>query len=109
MINFHSITVEARDLFNVFHNPVEIYIDEEGEIRDIEFQEGDCVDVFLTDGSQFLLQYEQEEWVCRQFISANPRLDPLVEGELVTVLGRYRELEEALNHLISRKNYLTLN
>jgi hypothetical protein len=102
MINFHSITIEAQELFNIFHSPGEIYVTEHGEKRDIRFQEGDCADVYLTDGSQYLIHHENGKWICRQFISRDPEIDDMANnGELVTLYGPYEELEEALVDLIA--------
>ncbi|MEX2573602.1 MAG: hypothetical protein WD317_04870 [Balneolaceae bacterium] len=110
MINFHSITIEAKELIDVFYSPVELYLDDRGEYRNINFSNGDCADVFLTDGSQFLIQYENDQWVCRQF---NPKEshagDPVSNGRLVSVYGPYEFLEDALNDLVAKKNYISVN
>src|SRR5690625_336265 len=110
MINFQSITIEAKDIFDVFHNPVEIYINEEGDLRNIDFHDGDCADVYQTDGSQFLITLEHGKWTCRQFLEHDPHIDDITNnGNLVTAYGPYDHLDAALHDLIAKRNYITLN
>lgn len=110
MINFKSITLEAKDIIDIFHNPVELQFNDEGGARELQFYNGDCADVYLTDGSQFLIQFENGKWICREFIEREPHIDDLTNnGDLTTMYGPYELLEDALNDLIAKKNYLTLN
>lgn len=119
MINFHTITLEAYDLYDsdtglpkseVLHNPIEILFDREGEARNINFQEGDSVDVVLTDGTQYLILYENDQWTCCQLVDKKPgKEDGMNSADLVTVFGPYEIIEEALNDLVAKRNYLTRN
>ncbi|MEX1063078.1 MAG: hypothetical protein WEC12_05705 [Balneolaceae bacterium] len=113
MINFHTITLEAHELFDpetgspnsqVCHSSVGILVNAYGETRNITFHEGDSADVILTDGTHFLMLYENGQWICCQFLPKSP-----VPGSyfaLVTLYGPYPELEEALTDLVSKRNYL---
>jgi|GEM_PF-2173270 len=119
MINFYSITLEAHDLYDpvsgmpnskVVKHPAQLYFNRYGEERPITFREGDCVDVVLTDRSKYLILFENGKWCSCQFVSRNNNLRRSIdEVYLVTRYGPYDSLDEALDDLVSKRNYLNLN
>ncbi len=113
MINFHTITLEAQELYDAetgmpysvtFHNPVEMLF---SKVRNIEFSEGDSADVLLTDGSRYLIILENEKWSSSQLVSRDEEEGDPSRVELVSLYGPYDLLEDALTDLVSKRNYLS--
>ncbi|MEX1063077.1 MAG: hypothetical protein WEC12_05700 [Balneolaceae bacterium] len=113
MINFHTIKLKAKELYDpetgrpqteIFCSPVEILF---SKARAIDFHEGDSAEVLLTDGTRFLILYKKSKWICCPFdpgktLGENPR-----SVDLVVLYGPYNMFEEALNDLISKRNYIS--
>lgn len=113
MINFHTITLKAQELYNidtgqpepeVFCSPVQILF---SKARHVEFCDGDRAEVLLTDGTRFIFLYENREWNCCKSRYQYHEENSPENTDLIKIYGPYLLLEEALNDLISRRNYLS--
>lgn len=111
MINFHTITLKAQELNDpktgvsrpeIFCSPIQILF---SRARDVIFNEGDSAEVLLTDGSRFIFLYENDSWICCQYNHKKGQ-DDVPDVDLITLYGPYELLEDALNDLISKRNYI---
>ena len=106
MLNFHTISLKAREAFDpetgearaeFACTPLDIFV---RHMHKLSFHEGDQATALLSDGTRLDILFEEERWKCRQLKGAGAD-----SGE--TVPGSYDRLEEALVDLITRRNYVS--